>query len=225
MAEQLALQQAPWYCRTVERDERAGAQPTGQMQSVRDDLFASPGLALDEHGGQAAREVRDELAHLPHAITFANQAGQSRFERVPGSFDDRGPRRSVPRGLAAQEADQRAEQSVHVQRLGEKVARPSAQCPRERGRVGMRGDQHDGQRWTYLRHLLAERDAVGPRHGDISEQQVVALAHYARERSTRGGGGRDPVALGFEQDPQRLASVRLVIHDQQARWSSSRRSE
>jgi hypothetical protein len=65
MTEQLAFEERVGDRAAVDRDERAAAALAQVMDRARDQFFAGPGLAMDQHRGVARRNAADEPQHFP----------------------------------------------------------------------------------------------------------------------------------------------------------------
>ena len=74
MAEELRLDELGGERAAVENDERLGSARAVRVQRLRDELFAGAGLAGDEDGGVARRDLADELHQLPHRAALPEDA-------------------------------------------------------------------------------------------------------------------------------------------------------
>ena len=98
MAEQLAFNQGIRDCPAVNDDERTRGAGTVVVNGPRHQFFASPTLALNEHGEIGGRDSFDTGAEGLHLVTGPNQRrtrlGRLTLRRllaVPCGFDDNSP--------------------------------------------------------------------------------------------------------------------------------------
>jgi len=115
VTEQLALEQVLGDRGAIDRDERARRVRAVHVDGAGDDLLARPRLPLDEHGGGAPRDPGQQLVHVQHGGTLADQRVRADRVRL-----DEGER---DRGFAGHGAEplERAHQLVASQRQGEDV--------------------------------------------------------------------------------------------------------
>src|SRR2546430_13322350 len=212
--EQLALEQSVGNPAQVDGDEGPLGPARGGVQPAGDDLLASAVLAQDEHVGVRRADALHQLEHRLHGGRLGDQLGEAL------------PAQRTVFALELLTATQRPteldlgaecrEQPAVVPRLLDEVARAAAHRLDGAVDAGPGGHHHDRGRGVeslepreQIESFRPGRRVAGVVHVD-QEGVEVALVESGKN-AARGGRALDLVALAFEEEPQGLDDVFLIV--------------
>ena len=187
------------------------------MEPLGHDFLAGAVLAAHQHVGVGRGHPLHELEHRPHRRGLGDQ--------LRGTVAAKQPVLALQPPGAAQRASQLdlgaqgGQEPVVVPRLLDEIARAAAHRLDRLLDAAPRGHHDRRQRGVEgleLRDQLQSLAAGGgvARVVEIEEHRVEVGGLHRREHAGGRGGGLDVVALALQQQPQRLADVRLVVRDE-----------
>ncbi len=208
MAEELALEEIGRDRRAIHRNERPRPAAAEAVDGARHHFLASPGLAGDEDRHVAIGQPPDQLLHLAHRGTGA---------------DDLALRRSAWQGRVrgGQHAGEEGGERLPSHRLGDVVERAEPHRLDGGCAAGGSGDHRNRGR-RGLRHDLAEHhDPALARHAEVEQHRIDAALRQAGEPRLPFRGGERLMAEIGDGLGEALAKCRVIVDDQDARHGSS----
>ena len=206
VAEQLAFHQLGRDRAAVHRHERPIAARAGFVDQVRDQFFAGAGFAIDMYRRLAACDAFDHLAQLFHRARAAEQFDLRQLQRVLAGLAE------LQRG--GDELAQRRD----VERLGNEIERAELQRAHSGFDVAVRSDDRHRRLRLVRLDPLDDVQAVAVGQPHVGQAQIEGVAAQLARGRTDGVGGGHVEIHSLERDPQQLANVRLVVHDERARF-------
>ena len=194
------------------------ARGRDRVQRLRDQALAGAVLAGDQDVGVGGADARDHLQHRLHRRGVRDQVrlAVAAQHQVLG-FE---PLAAAQRARQLDLRPHDGQQPRVVPRLLDEVA--GAAAHRLDGDVDAApgGHHHRRQRRVHGPHGVQEVEAFLARGRvagvvQVHQEDVELLVLERGDDAGRRGGGVDQVALGLEQQPQRLEHVGLVVGDEQ----------
>jgi hypothetical protein len=178
----------------------------------RHELLPRAALSGDQHGERVPRDRADELIELLHQRVLSHELVEVALAlELRSEVDD-----LAIEGAPLEGAPDQGQDLVLVERLGQVVERPELHGGHRRA-DGLNGGHQDHF------HVLVDRldplqdlDAVHAGEADIQEDQVHRRALDALDR-LRSVLRLDELVLLLQDQPERLADPRVVVHDQDHR--------
>ena len=201
---------------TIDRD---GARRDA-VQRPCDETLAGAVLAGDEDVGVRRADAGDDLEDGLHRRGVGDETGHGRRRRRIALCASSRSARRMARPSSTCVLDDRLQPLVVPRLLDEVAGAPAHRFDGEVHRTPRR-HHHHRQRRVELLDLLQQVEPLGARRGvarvvQIDQHRVVlALAERGHDRRRRLDGV-DQIAVGLEQQPERLEDVTLVIGDEEA---------
>ncbi len=175
----------------VDGDKRLVAARGVGVDGLGDQLFAGAAFALDEHGGAAGRDLRDEVEEPEHGFAFADDVleGVALLEGAL-ELDD------LLLGLVVADGGADVgEQLFVVPGLLDEVCGAGADGVDHVADRAVGGDHDDRQIGDEALDARQEVDAAFAGQGEIEQQQVVGVAREQIEAGAAVGGHLDVEAF------------------------------
>ena len=211
VTEQLRLEERLRQGRAIDGDERPRGPRARLVNGARDELFAGPGLALDQHGGVERRHARDARVDLRHLVRLADEVvGPTTSERC---VLVRGGRRRVPSRRERTPDDDL--DLLHPERLREVVEGAGVHGFDRRVDGGEGRENDDGQVRLDRGQSFQHVEPVEPGHAQVHERQVEGLALREPHAFFAARHDRHAIALAPEGFAEQLAGHLVVVGDEE----------
>ena len=176
--EQLTLEQRLRQRRAVDLDQRPAGEARVAVQHRRDQFLAGAGFAGDQHGRVGARDPPDRLVDLLHRRALADD----QLARIALAEPGRQFQHLIAQTLVLEEALDRQQNLVQVERLGDVVVRSELHRLDRGRRAAVAGDDDHWQVNRSSRPSLTQHvEPAQPGHPDVHHDQIRPHRPLARQ--------------------------------------------
>ena len=208
MAEQFTLQQVFGDCCSIDSNKWPIGARRVLVECTGYQLFAGAGLTGDHHRDVALAQTPDGAEHVLHGGRLAQH-----FGGVGHTFFGHFLALAFLHGTADQ-----LHRLGQVKRFGQVLKRPALEGRHGAVQVGKRRHDDDGQTGVFGFDLLEQVEAGAPRHTDVADQHLRALAVVVaafvqrRQNFTRVGKAAGGQVLPQERLFQHKADGLVVVY-------------